>query len=73
MHLAAFFLPMGTNIENATETAENGGGQAGTRLLTPTVIALLIVAVLQLVVALRNVIAQSHFAVFRSLGSLPVL
>ena len=56
---------MEINVENATETAINGGGQAGTTHLRASVMVLSIAAVLQLiVVAFRNVLAPSHFAMF---------
>ena len=56
------FARIGTNIENATETAENRGEQAGTMLLVAAVIVLPIAAMLQLIVCCGTQECHSSFA-----------
>ena len=74
MLLAAFFSRLGTNNRSATETAENGDGQATTTLLIATVIVLPVATVLQLCFLWHlQVVAPSHLAMFHTpsvIGSL---
>ena len=58
---------MGTNLQYATETAENGGGQAGTMLLSAVVIVLPIAALLQLNVCFGTQECRSSLALCSSL------
>ena len=63
---------MGTNIENPTETAENGGGEADacTVLLMAAVIVLPIAAVLQIIVCCGTQECHGSFKLCNVLPSL---